>query len=234
MSKRPEQVLYNLLMLCAGLSCSNELADPLFNLLQRHALQGKWRGIDLRTALKAALISNQRDLRLLPFWEDALRDGEQRFLTIDEYDFVEAARLMPPSAVERGSPALDPIGKALKIVTERWEHEDTRGEIFISLAKKVIDTYPGRRMWGRDLLLQAVQQEWPKWAIEIIPGPYPEYISRIIQNVRNSPFVTARSVNGLITHGFVESESKLPREHPDAHSMEEAHKASVKFLCVGA
>jgi hypothetical protein len=232
--KRPDQVLYNLLMLCAGLACADELFDPLFEVLERQKTQGNWRGIDLRTALKAALISNQKDSRLLPVWEDALLDGEQRFLAIDEYEFIDATRLMPPSAAKRGEPAVDAIGKALKIVAKRNEHQEMREEIFASAAKKVIDTYPGRPMWGRDLLLQAVQQEWPKWAIETIPGPYPEYVSRIIQNVRNSPFVTARSVNGLITHGFVERECKLPREHPDAHSMEEAHKASVKFLCVGA
>ena len=64
--KRPDQVLYNLLMMSASLSCPDELADPLFEMLQRGKLQGKWRGVELRTALKAALMSNQKDSRLLP------------------------------------------------------------------------------------------------------------------------------------------------------------------------
>ncbi len=230
--KRPDQVLYNLFMLCAALSCPDELFDPSVEVLERQAMHGKWRGIDLRTALKAALISNQKDSRLLSVWEEALRNGNQRFLAIDEYEFVDAARLMPPSLARRGEPHLPAIGRALKVVAERHETDGTREKVFASLAKRVIDTFPGRPMWGRDLLLQAVQHEWPKWAVEIIPANYPEYVSRIIRSVRDSPFKRDRAVGGVIVHGF--AESALSHELPNARSIKEAYEIGLKSLAVAS
>jgi hypothetical protein len=232
--KRPDQVLYNLLMLCAGLSCADELADPLYEVFERGQLKGTWRGVDVRSALKPGLFSNQRDSRLFATWEKLLLNGEHDVLPMDEFEFLEATRLMPESAARRGEPALDAIGKALRIVAERLGEEDTRENRFGSLARKVIDTYPGRPTWGRDLLLQALQQEWPKWAIEIIPGQHPEYVSRIIQTVRDSPYIRGRSVKGVIAHGFAEIESALTEEDPDAQSIKEAHQTSLKSLAVGA
>src|SRR5690349_4207802 len=43
--KRPNQVLYNALMMSAGLSCPDELAEPLSEMLERKELHGNWRGV---------------------------------------------------------------------------------------------------------------------------------------------------------------------------------------------
>lgn len=168
--KRPDQILDNLFMLCAALSCADELADPLFGVLQRGQLRGEWRGNDLRTSLKAALIANQKDSRLLPFWEGALQNSEQRFLTIDEFDFVEAARLMPPSASERGKPAMDAIGRALRLTASRWQEDAEKRLKHRALICKVEDTYPSRPSWPLDLVYAADTHEWPKWAVDCLPS----------------------------------------------------------------
>jgi hypothetical protein len=243
----PDQVLYNLLMFCAGLSSAHELADPLFEFLERRRLEGKWRGVDLRTALKSALITNQRDARLVPVWEESLINGHERFLTIDEYDFIDAARLIPGSIEKQGTPALDVIGKALRVVADRHDRDEKREQTFFTLANKVIDTYPRRPSWGRDLLIQALKQAWPRWAIEVMPANSPD-ISRIIQSVRMSPYKGERSARGVIVHGLAESavsearaaaaQSSLPcrprLEKSKATPIQEAHVIGLRALSVGA
>jgi hypothetical protein len=226
--KRPDQLLYNLFMLCAGLSCPEDLFDPLCEVLERRQVAVNWRGIDVRTALKAALILNQGDERLLPVWERAVQGDKTGFLLMDEYEFLEAARFMP-SREDPGKPALNVIGKALKLIATREEREDDREVIFRTMVEKVMNSCPGWS-WGRDLLLQAVEQGWPKWAIENIPARGPEYVVRIIQSVKASPFTNERSIMGIIVHGF----SVTADAHPNAPAIEEAHKTGLKALAVGS
>jgi hypothetical protein len=227
--KRPNQILYNLFMLCAGLSSPDDLFDPLCAVLERGKVAVNWRGVDVRTALKAALILNQGDERLLPVWERAVQKDNAGFLVLDEYEFLEAARFMPPSRAERGKPALNVIGKALKLIATREEPEEDREVIFRSILEKVMNSYPGWT-WGRDLLLQSVEHGWPKWAIESIPATSPEYAVRIIQSVKASPYTNERSIMGIIVHGF----SVTADAQPNARGIEEAHKSGLKSLAVGS
>lgn len=57
--RRPEQVLYNLLMLAGTLRCPEELARPLQQMLDRGKLAGEWQGINLVRCLRAALLANR-------------------------------------------------------------------------------------------------------------------------------------------------------------------------------
>lgn len=170
--KRADQVLYDLLMLCAGLSCPDELADPLFEVFERRQLQGTWRGVDLRSALKSALILNQKNARLLDTWETLVQNGRHDFLIGDEWDGYEGLRLMPDSGDKRGEPAINPIGKALKTIGSKLEQERGRRTKYRSLINRVIETYPGRPTWNLDLLQQATRNEWPIWSIECLPSLY--------------------------------------------------------------
>jgi hypothetical protein len=228
--RRPDQVLYNLFMFCAGLSSAEELADPLFEVLERYRLQGKWHGVDLRTSLKAALIANQLDARLWSVWEESLV-GEPKFLPLDESELVDAVRLMPQSPDRRGEPAIDFIGRALKLVAERRSSDSDKEEIFASLTTNVMDTYPGHQ-WGRDLLVQAMKHDWPKWAVENIPVTYPEYVSEIIRTVRKSPFIHSRSIKGVILHGLEEG-ARLELQS-NGQSLKEAYRKGLKLVAVGA
>ncbi len=47
---RPQQVLYNLFLLCAGLRCPDCLADPLLTICDSAKLRGSWVAADLRIA----------------------------------------------------------------------------------------------------------------------------------------------------------------------------------------
>jgi hypothetical protein len=170
--RRPDQVLYNLLMLCAGLSCPDELAQPLQSILRRETLEGEWLGVNLRYALQSALILNQIDARLLPEWEGLLNGSEHGTLPGGVREGFEGVRLMPPSFAERGSPALDAIGRVLAVMAAHYERDKGRRRAFAFLVNRVIETYPGRPTWDLDLMLQADKDDWPVWAVECLPSLY--------------------------------------------------------------
>src|SRR6185295_10572151 len=73
--RRPDQLIHNLLMLAAGLGPLQELASALDRLLERSALSGEYRGLDLRASLRMALIENQIDARWAPHWFEMLENG---------------------------------------------------------------------------------------------------------------------------------------------------------------
>jgi len=169
---RPDEVLYNLFMLAAGLGCPHQLTNPLYEIFERGVLKGKWLGVDLRQALQAALILNQLDNRLQPVWESMVERGEHDFLPGNEYDGLEGLRLMPESEATLGEPALDAIGKALRNMASHLNQEPDRRQQFRSLIAKVLETYPGRPSWNIDLVQQADKYQWPVWAVECLPSLY--------------------------------------------------------------
>jgi hypothetical protein len=179
--KRPEQLLYNLLMLCAGLGQPSELADPLYEVYERRALRGDWRGLELRAALGPALIYNQKDNRLEAEWQGLIQADRHEYLIGDREDGVEAVLLMPPSIEQQGEPALDAIGAALHAVTQQVEgqtqqverHEE-RPASFLPFVNRVLSTYPGRPTWSADLIRMANGHYWPAWAVMCLPDLFVE------------------------------------------------------------
>jgi hypothetical protein len=178
--RRPEQMLYNLLMLCAGLSTSTELAEPLDAMFQREVLAGHWQGHDVRDALLLALIHNQPDARWGPVWSQLLAGGHP-FLPGGPYDGFRGILRMPPPGGQPGEPALEAIGQALRqmgdYLSER--HYSDRRPRFRELLSWVEQTYPSTRR-PRDLLELADRQHWPEWMVTCLPtlcidlGPAPE------------------------------------------------------------
>ncbi len=164
-----DELLYNLLMLCAGLNCPTQLADPLYAMFRRGKLAGSWQGTVLRQVLESALITNQRDDRLQTVWHEMLTRSRHEFLTGDEYAGFEGIRLMPASEAARGRPALDAIGAALAAMAVHLERKRTRRVEFHSLLNRVLHTYPGRPTWNSDLVYQADNHYWPGWAVECLP-----------------------------------------------------------------
>lgn len=167
---RPDELLFNLFMLCASLSYPAVLGEPLLAVYERRALRGEWLGTDLRVALTAALIPNQIDKRLLPVWQAMVEGRADEFLVGSIRHGLDGITLMPGSDSEPEEPALDEIGGALKAVARNLSHERDRRIEFKAFLKDVTDTYPGRRTWALDLVLLADKRHWPAWAVECLPS----------------------------------------------------------------
>lgn len=163
---RPEELLYNLLILCANLECSKQLQNPLLAILQRRQLSGQWLGIDLRYALQDALIKNQMNADLLPLWKLMSEGKKHNFLPGDEFDGFDGARSIPGGLAAPDAPALDVIGRALKGIADKLEREPTRGEKFRILIARAKQSCPSRPTWDKDLLKQADRHQWPGWAVD--------------------------------------------------------------------
>ncbi|MFZ3212803.1 MAG: hypothetical protein WA188_14965 [Terriglobales bacterium] len=173
LGRRNEKASYNLLLLAAGLSCPDELAGPLYRLFQFIApreefRRKKWLGIPLVDCLRTALIENQKDSQLGGEWREMLSSGTSKHLAGNPYDGFDGIRLMPSSPRSRGEPALNEIGSALRHMTRYLNDERERRGKFRDLVVKLLDTYPGRRTWHRDLIVQADVNEWPSWAIDCL------------------------------------------------------------------
>lgn len=198
---RPAEYLYNLLMLCAGLRNRRVFGRPLYEMYERRALRGEWIGVDLRTALEAALIANQRNADLQPVWEPMLDGQAHDFLPGDEYSGFEGMVNMPQSETTWGEPYLAAIGKALTAMVVYLESErDCRLELQ-RLIKIVRATYPGRPTWEKDLLLQADLNQWPAWAVACLPSLFVEN-GRPESSARQTFFMWQILVPFLRRHGY--------------------------------
>jgi hypothetical protein len=167
---RPDELLFNLFMLCASLSYPKELGEPLLAVHERRALRGEWLGTDLRVSLTAALISNQIDKRLLPAWQAMIEGREDDFLVGNLKYGLDGIALMPASESAPDEPALDEIGGALKTIARNLNQEHDRRIEFKALVKSVTDTYPGLPTWSSDLVRTADKSNWPAWAVECLPS----------------------------------------------------------------
>ena len=168
---RPDQVLYNLLLLAASLMHPETLEAPLAAMRKRGALKGDWLGGDLRTALLVAMIKNQSDARLRSFWEKMLAGEEDAFFFTDPYLGFEGILLMPEAAGRAGEPALTAIGAALSRMTEYLTaaHFQERKPRFQDLLTLVEDTYPSRS-WPARWIRLADEHRWPAWAVDCVPS----------------------------------------------------------------
>ena len=176
LDERRSEWLYNLLMLCAGLSCPTELADELHAMFMRRQLPAaaapmaaSLECIRLPQALESALITNQRDARMRDVWLSMVRERGHEYLTGDEYAGFEGVRLMPSSSTTRGTPAVDDIGEALANMAKYIEHNRDRRVEFHGLIDRVIRTYSGRPAWDGELVHQAHMRSWPDWAVSCLP-----------------------------------------------------------------
>ena len=226
--KRPEQVLFNLFMLCAGLNCPDELNKPLRQVLGRKALKGEWLGVDLRYTLQGALTWNQLDRHLESVWDAMLSGKGHDFLPGDEYVGFDGILQMPESEATRGEPYLAAIGRALGAMALLLEGETDRTLEFAALIEKVTNTHPLRPDdWDVRLALEAEKNAWPAWAkrylvevgdsesieiilgnLDTIPDQYKAYACEMI--VR-SPYPGARAaakVSGYATRYVIAGAGK--------------------------
>lgn len=170
--KRPEQVLYNLLLLSAGLKQPRRLAEPLRAMLERGKLDGHWQGVQLRSCLREALTENQTDGSLLPIWRAMLYKRGHKFLKGNKFDGYRGIINMPVTDDSLRAPDLEEIGKALREIADHLKGDDDIRPELRYLIKMAMDRHPEHRGWDLDLLRQADKHRWPPVAVECLPSLY--------------------------------------------------------------
>jgi hypothetical protein len=173
---RPNQVLYNLLLLCASLPDGTRLGPGLCSIYTRGRLRGKWLGVNLRDALCSALIANQVDDKLAGLWIDMLDGRKHPFVGGDE--FVGFAGLLRKD--NPGAPDLKTLGVGLtRLVVLLGEQHLERVIQLKKLIASVLEWHPSWPSWSLDLIKIADEGRWRNWAVDCLPDLWidPDYPS---------------------------------------------------------
>jgi hypothetical protein len=160
---RREQLLYNALMLAAGLRSPDLLQEPLQRILEHRDLAGRWLSYDLRGALLHALIHNQGDGRLRSTWIQMIQEGRHDFLPGDEDYAFSGILQMPEPPGSEDLPALDAVGEALGILGSRLvDRSDREAEFkrFLELVWRSVREHT--TLVGR-LYDLAYNHKWSLW-----------------------------------------------------------------------
>jgi hypothetical protein len=163
-----EKLAYNILMLAAGVSSPEQLADPLVRLFELDIVRGEWLGLDIRYCLQSALSENQLDDRLFDDWKRMLAEDRNATLPGTPIDGFNGIRLMPRSRDRLGEPHMEAIGYALTKTVGYLAHDDDRRTSLRALISKATETYPGSRDWDFALLTRADRDDWPSWAVDCL------------------------------------------------------------------
>jgi hypothetical protein len=180
---RPEQILFNLLSLCAEMNRPDELSEPLRRMFERRLLAGEWDGLLLRGRLRAALASNQSDWRLDPIWRAMARGDAHEFLPGNRYHGLDGILLMPP---KDGEPPVDSIGAALGAISRNLESSPQREEILAGLLKRAARVTSGGTSLVVNLHWPAYESPWPTWAVGTL-GAVDKTVYSIVSSDRDFP-----------------------------------------------
>lgn len=161
---RPEQVLYNLLSVCASIYRPEELERPLRRMLERRKLEGARDGIELRGRLREALAGNQSNWDLQEIWTKMAR-GDVDFLPGNPFHAVSAILLMP---MLDGTPPLEAIGSGVDAILPLLENHRDREEKLSRLIERAKRTYQAGVELVGYLLWQAYGNAWRTWARRVI------------------------------------------------------------------
>jgi hypothetical protein len=164
---RPDEVLYNLLLLCTRLGDRLRLGPPLIRMYERArrrmGLTGQtYRGLDLRNPLLLALIGSQYDRSLISVWFRMLQTGRDAILPGTEYSgfYGVLATDLP------GQPNLDDLGQALSQMVRYLDRfGDKHQPKLTELLNRIYDTHPAEsNELDRSFLVEAMTRAWPDWA----------------------------------------------------------------------
>lgn len=170
---QPSQVLYNGLMLAAGLAVPEILGPHLLEIYQRRALKGAWLGIDLRSALTSALVANQTDFGLAGDWQRLLKFEDHDFL-IGKADqgfegVLAMTRGLSDESEQATGSAWAEIGKAIVAMAEHMHGQQRRGSLR-QLFCRVRDAFAGRPTLNLELLKSVDEHGLPSWGADCLPS----------------------------------------------------------------
>lgn len=164
-----DELLYNLLYLCAGLRCREELGEPLrgvYDFFSRAdgaralPIEGRY---DLRGALRDAIIPNQIDGALGRAWRQMLGGRPHALLRGSAYAGFDGLVHMPERRREHYEPAIGEIGWALARMAEHLKDEKDRHRSFRRLVEHAQKAWLGHGDWDREMMEQAIANDWPAW-----------------------------------------------------------------------
>ena len=170
---RPSQLLYNALMLAAGLNEPEMLSAPIHTIATYGAVSGEWLGIELTDALRTSLIYNQTGTDFVQEWLSILHEGEGRIFSGTHYDAFEGIVLMPVSDGESQSIWMDALGEALFEISGLLEEDESSArDKFQNLLNRAAEARLYPPFLDRDLVLAAHRWNWSQWAVECLPNLY--------------------------------------------------------------
>lgn len=158
-SSKLERILYNLFMLCAWLRHPAAFGEPLKSILES---DNEWFSLELRDALRIALMNNQSDQSLRPIWQAMLSGQGHGFLPGNKFDGFEGILLMPEPSDARNTireifDGLEGIAKALGS-DERLQVE------FRFLLDRAIETHAGLPGFNERFARELKTQHLKPWA----------------------------------------------------------------------
>lgn len=172
LGEAPDQLLYNALNLAAGLACSDELWEPLLDILDREELSGGYRGIEHRGSLSSALAQNQGDSRLGALWLLLATDGGSDALPNNWSDGFEGLLYMPDPQHGRGYPHIPSVAHALDSKVQRLGSTERSTSQLRGWVNRLLQIYPGlEQEIARLLRSMSDRYVWPEWARSALPEP---------------------------------------------------------------
>ena len=169
---RADKLLFNLFKLAAAIGWPDALCEPLHTVLQRATLKDRrWRGAALTDSLRGAIIENQLDARYESMWQSMLTGTPHPYVGGFPVSGFDGILWMPPSAEERGHPALRAIGRALRAIADYINADpelcENRAVEFRSYLARVRNAYPGLyQISDATLLYMAHDEKWPDYALQ--------------------------------------------------------------------
>lgn len=166
-----DSFFYNLLHICAGLGCREELGKQLSDLFsfftahndKREVFFSTRKPYNLNNAFREALITNQIDSSLRHIWRAGLEGQQASFLLGDVYSCFRGIIYLS----NNNQPATEDIGWALGKMAEYLEPEKDRHQKFRRLLERVKEAWPEETFnqdWDRILMLQSMVNDWRPWA----------------------------------------------------------------------
>ncbi|HYP14282.1 MAG TPA: hypothetical protein VEQ63_10190 [Bryobacteraceae bacterium] len=192
--------LCNLLLLAAGLDWAELLADPVDRMLARER-ERKAMSLQVREALRVALVRTQIDNRHHQIWREMLRTGTHDLLPGNEFSGFSGVKWMPQSPEMLGQPNCPALAEALLLLWIKVPQHQKRVVLASSL-DEVQRLYPDKS----ELVLSIVDEtrkltgKLPFAVPPLLLRAYREALDRMLQVVVevNENSLTATVSNGVI------------------------------------
>lgn len=202
LGSNPQRILYNTLKLAQALPNPNDgtTVGNIETMYRRKKLAGKYKNKDLRKELAYTMMAHQPDTRYKKDWEDMLDQKTSSFIPISHREAFRGIAMMARSKKTIGTPYLAAINPAFVKYAEYTksylEGEDAWREEFRWAVHEVLNMYPGRPNWPKDLGRATTLPGWEEWMSEVADRTLWENTRQYI--IFPTPKVFYKELEGII------------------------------------